>query len=106
MAVIKRGRKETIQELVKAVDQLVRLLRSQNEDDAIRDLNRAAAALATSEPGTDQSNQALSLLIDCFEGDHELAAYTKPRKNQEEWTEADELGLASSKVLSLAKRIR
>jgi chaperonin GroEL (HSP60 family) len=106
MAVIKRGKKETVAELVKSIDQLVRLLRNQNEDDAIRDLNRAAATLATSDLQSDQFAEALALVVDCFEGEHDLAVYTAPKRNQEEWTEADELGLASSKVLSLARRIR
>ncbi len=106
MTVIKRDRKQTTNELVKAIEAFVKLLRNQGEEAAVRDLNKAAALLGTSEPGTKENREAIQIVIDAFDGEHELNSYTHTRKNTDEWTEADELSLASSRVLSLTRRMR
>jgi hypothetical protein len=106
MTVIKRDRKTTVEEFIKAIEQFVVLLRTQDEDDAIRALNGAAAQLGTCSPTSKDFRDAISLIIDAFEGDHELSAYTLTRKNIDTWTDADDLSLASSKVLSMAMRLR
>ena len=49
---------------------------------------------------------ALHLLLECFEGDHELDAYTFQRsKGEDKWSEAAELYLASTSVKNLVKRL-
>jgi hypothetical protein len=106
MTVIKRDRQTTAGEFIKAIEQFVVLLRTQGEDDAIKALNSAAAQLGTCSPTSKEFRHAISLVIAAFEGDHELSAYTLTRKSVDTWTDADDLSLASAKVLSMAKRLR
>ena len=47
---------------------------------------------------------AIEAIIDAFEGDHELIAYTHQRDSRE-WTEVEELSQASSRVITLARRM-
>lgn len=101
MAVIKRNRQATSQSLVEAIEKLCILLASQDDDDAITQLREAATRLQKS--GEDQ--EAVASVIDAFEGDHELIAYTHQRDSQQ-WTEVEELSQASSRVLSLARRMQ
>jgi hypothetical protein len=106
MTVIKRDRKESASELVKAIEKFVGLLRDQEEDDAADELVKAAEALRKNEAGGEGYRTALASVVEAFEGEHDLMVYTHQRKPDGEWTPADELALASSRVLSLAKRLR
>lgn len=106
MTVIKRDRKNSSADLIVAIEKLIPLLQDQKEDDAISDLAKAQNLLRNAEPGSPDHNQAVSIIIDAFEGDHELAAYTHQRAGATDWTEFEELSLASSRVLSLARRMR
>ena len=106
MTVIKRDRSESTSDLVRAIDALVPLLKDQGEDEAISDLQLAAGELKVSKPGEAKHKAAISKIIDAYEGDHELMAYTMQRPNSNEWTEVEELSQASSRVLSLARRMR
>lgn len=46
------------------------------------------------------------MIVDAFEGEHELMAYTFQRDNAAgQWTAAEVLSQASARVLSLARRI-
>lgn len=106
MSVIKRDRKQSASELVKAIEKFVLLLREEEEDDAADDLMTAATNLRASQSGSASFRQAVQSVIEAFEGDHELMVYTHQRKPDGDWTKADELSAASSRVLSLAKRLR
>lgn len=106
MSVIKRDRKQSASELVKAIETFVMLLRDEEEDDAADDLMNAATELRSTESGTEPFRKAVQKVIEAFDGDHELMVYTHQRKPDGEWTRADELSAASSRVLSLAKRLR
>ena len=106
MSVIKRDRKQSASELVKAIETFVMLLRDEEEDDAADDLMNAATELRSTESGTEPFRKAVQKVIEAFDGDHELMVYTHQRKPDGEWTRADELSADSSRVLSLAKRLR
>jgi len=106
MTVIKRDKSASGADLMKALDQFIVLLRNQKEEDAANDLAAARETLATVEIGSVEHKAAIRIVIDAFEGDHELMAYTHARDSGGQWTEAEELSLASTRVLSLAKRFR
>lgn len=105
MTVIKRDRKSSSADLVLAIEKLNRLLSTQKEDDAVAALTAAAEELKNAEPGSAKHRSAIDQIIDAFEGEHELMAYTHTRGG-DQWTEAEELSQASSRVLSLARRMR
>jgi hypothetical protein len=105
MAVIKKNPSATKDDLLKALDKLIPLLKDQDEDDAAEDLETAAKNLKTAAVGSKEAKAAINTIIDAFEGEHELMAYTMQRESQQ-WTEAEELSLASSRVLNLARRLR
>lgn len=104
MTIIKRDRQSTSQDLVNAVDKLCVLLQDQKETEAIADLQVAATQLKKAQTGSAEQRNAVSQIIDAFEGDHELIAYTHQREGSQ-WTEVEELSQASSRVLSLARRM-
>lgn len=104
MTVIKRDRQSSKQDLITAIDKLVPLLLDQGEEDAVEDLKNAAQTLKKAKDGSDELFQAVDLIIDAFEGDHELNAYMMTRDSSE-WTEAEELSVASSRVFTLARRM-
>lgn len=104
MTIIKRNRVNTNKDLVAAIEKLCPLLESQKEHDAVKDLRAAAEKLNSAEEGSQQYKSAIESIIDAFEGDHELMAYTHQR-NTQEWTEIEELSHMSSRVLSLARRL-
>lgn len=104
--IIKRDRKESAADLVTAIDELNPLLAEQGEDDAVSHLKKATATLKRAAIGTDDYKRAIDDVIDAFEGDLELSAYTHARKDSKEWTAAEELTVASCRVLNLAKRMR
>lgn len=107
MTVIKRDRQSSSSELVVAIESFVALLRPQGEDDACEDLLKAAAVLKTATAASSEQKQAAAAIIDAFEGDHELMAYTHQRTGtQAQWTEAEELAIISARVLNLARRIK
>jgi len=104
MTIIKRDRKGTSHDLVQAIERLCWLLEDQKEHDAVRDLREAASDLEKSEAGSAAQKAAVGKIIEAFEGDHELMAYTHQREGTQ-WTEVEELSLASSRVISLARRM-
>ncbi len=106
MTIIKRDRNASTADLVKAIDALNLLLQDQGEDDAIGALSSAMEELRKSSPGTSGHKAAIDAIIEAFEGEHELMAYTHQRANATEWTEVEELSQASARVLSLARRMR
>lgn len=105
MTVIKRDRNATKSDLIQAIEKLCPLLMDQGEEDAVADLKSAATQLKNAADGSDQANEAVEKILDAFEGDHELMAYTMTRDTKE-WTAAEELSVASSRVLSLVRRMQ
>jgi len=107
MTLIKRSQTDNVKSLIQAIESLTPLLRAQKEDDAADDLESAAKVLVEAAPGSSQLKETIALIIDAFEGDHELIAYTFQRESSKgEWTEAEELSEASNRVLSLARRMQ
>ena len=106
MTVIKRDRKDSAQDLVSAIEKLNPLLAEQGEHDAVIDLKKIASDIMRSQVGTDAFKKTIEDLIDAFEGDHELVAYTHQRKDSTDWTPAEELAIASCRVLNLARRMK
>jgi hypothetical protein len=104
--IIKRERKDSAADLVSAIDELNPLLAEQGEDDAVAHLKKASGALKKSAIGSDDYKKAVEDVIDAFEGDLELSAYTHARKDSKEWTAAEELTIASCRVLNLARRMK
>ena len=105
MTVIKRTAANSVKDLLNAIDTLCPLLLDQKEGEAVDQLQEASRALSGSEQGTAEFKEAVGKIVDAFEGDHELIAYTFQRENPKgEWTLVEELNEASSRVLSLAKR--
>jgi hypothetical protein len=106
MTVIKRSQKDSTADLVSAIDTLIPLLRDQKENEAVEILAGAAKSLRQAKPQSSEHKEALASVIDAFEGDHELIAYTYQRDNGNQWTEVEELSQASARVLSLARRMQ
>ena len=106
MTVIKRSRADSSVDLVTAIEDLIPLLQGQREHDAAYALKAAVEALRKSMPGTQPHKDAVEAIVDAFEGDHELMDYTIQRGNSaSQWTEVEQLANASSRVISLARRM-
>jgi hypothetical protein len=105
MTVIKRSRANTSQDLVAAIEKLCPLLENQKEFDAVVDLKKASIVIGKAQEGTEEHRAAVDAVIDAFEGDHELMAYTHQR-DTDQWTEVEELSQQSSRVINLARRLR
>jgi len=107
MTVIKRSRQDSSADLIAAIDALVPLLRGQKEGEAADALLAAAAALKSAKGQGDGQKAAVAAIVDAFEGDHELISYTFQRQDgSHQWTEVEELSHASSRVISLARRMQ
>ena len=107
MTVIKRDKQATSADLISSIERFVVLLRDQGEHDACKDLEKAATALRAAKAGTPEHSEAVALIIEAFEGDHELNAYTHQRATTPgQWTEADELAIVSARVLNLTRRMK
>ena len=97
---MKKNSNATKNDLVIALDEFCKLLAEQKEDEAIAVLQSARSDLSESK----NTKEVVKIIIDCFEGEHELNAYTL-HKQSEDWTVADQLSFYSTRVLSLAKRM-
>jgi hypothetical protein len=107
MTVIKRSRQDSTADLVSAIETLVLLLKDQKEGEAAAELAEAAEALKDAKPQSTEHKAAVARVIEAFEGDHELIAYTFQRENSgHQWTEVEELCHASARVISLARRMQ
>jgi hypothetical protein len=106
MTVIKRDRNASGKDLIEAIEKFSDLLETQSEDDAIADLRSAGQKLKSSQPGSTGHKDAVKTIIDAFEGDHELSAYILEKVDPSSWTESDELSVAATRVLNLARRLR
>lgn len=107
MTVIKRSKKSTSSDLIQAIEHLTPFLRDQKETEAADVLDAAAAKLKEASPGSAEHKEAVAEIVEAFEGEHELMAYTFQRENAEnQWTEAEELSQASARVITLARRMQ
>lgn len=107
MTVIKRSRQDSVADLIAAIDALVPLLKDQQEDEASVSLTTAAKALRSAKANSAEQKKAVASIIDAFEGDHELIAYTFQRESGAgQWTEVEELSQVSARVISLARRMQ
>lgn len=107
MSIIKRSRSDSTSDLVSAITALVPLLQDQKEKEAAQELEQASADLVKAVPGSAEHKAAISMVIEAFEGDHELIAYTFHRGSSAgQWTEVEQLAEASSRVISLARRMQ
>ncbi len=104
MTVIKRDRNASAKDLVDAAKKFADLLADQGEEDASEFLRSSATRLIGNDGGITRS--IVTEMIDAFEGDLELGSFIINKPNPEEWTEADELSQAATRVLSLARRLR
>lgn len=104
MTVIKRERGDSIKHLLTAIEKFVDLLKGQKEDEAIEALNVCSKGLINPDIDSKKQKEILNNIIDAFEGDLELISYTYQREGNQ-WTEVEELSNASSRVLSLVRRM-
>lgn len=105
-SVLKKTKQSSVNDLVTALDKFMDLLKGQKEMDAVEDLQVVSADLQKFQPDDQEFQAALKQLLEAYDGDHELRAYTLRRKKaDDDWTEAEELYLASIEVLNLANRL-
>jgi hypothetical protein len=104
MTILKRTRKSSVSDLIKAIDKLAPLLLDQGETEAAECLQNAAENLQLNLENQPGQKDAIRQIVEAFEGEHELMAYTLQRGG-DQWTEVEKLSQASSRVISLAKRV-
>lgn len=102
MTVIKRARSTTHKDLIETLERFMPLLAGQDEQEAIDELSACKKLLETGS--ADEQQAALGRVVEAFDGDLELIAYTFQREG-DQWTEVEELSHVSSRVLSLARRL-
>ena len=104
--VIKKNKQNSVHDLRKTLLNLIELLEGQDEQEAIADLKIALDDLAAHPQGSREYVAALNLIKEAFDGEHQLSAYTFPRKNREgQWGDVEELYLASTRVINLVRRL-
>ncbi len=105
-SVLKKTKQTSANDLVNALDKFMTLLEGQKEFDAVRDLKTVRGNLQKFQHDSEEFQSALKDLLETYDGDHELRAYTLRRKKaDDDWTEAEELYLASIEVLNLVNRL-
>ena len=105
MAVVKK-KLVSSQELVEAIERFVPLLAGQNEDEAVQLMRELIDQLREQEAEGQQFKDAVQKVIEAFDGELELIAYTLKSSDGKNWSEADELAVVSNRVLALARRLR
>jgi len=105
MAIVrKRSKVDSAAELVAAIGEFTQLLRDEGEGDAAVELEKAGNYVKATSPESPEFKQAIAAVKECFEGEHELMAYTMRKAKDGEWTSADLLFLASTKVTGILRR--
>lgn len=105
-SVLKKSKHDSVSDLIAALNKFIELLEGQDEFDAVQDLKLISSSLKTNLSDEQKFQQALKDLIETYDGDHELRAYTLRRKRaDDDWTEAEQLYLASIEVLNLCNRL-
>ena len=103
MAVIKRSKENSVNDLVDAVGKFAEALATQGEGDAIKDLELAVEVIKSSAPGSGVFKKAIEDIREAYE-EHELEAYTMKPKKEGEWGPVEHLYVTSTQVLSILKR--
>ena len=102
----KKSRSSSSEDLKAAMIRLTELLDGQKEQEAADDLRTFLRVLEENQPQSAEFQGALAKVVDAFEGDHELNAYTyKREKKDDSWSAADDLFLASTSVITLVRRL-
>lgn len=105
-SVLKKTRQSTVNDLLSALSKFAVLLRGQEEDDAVAELDSIKVELQKHAVDSHDFQVSIKRLLETYDGDHELRAYTLRRKRaDDDWTEAEELYLVSIEVLNLANRL-
>lgn len=103
--VIRKKAESSADDLLNSLDHFMELLATQDEEAAIAALREARDTIQTSAPGSEKFNESVLAVIDAFDGEHELNAYTLHKSEAGgEWSIAEELYLASVQVLNHANR--
>lgn len=105
MAVVKK-KSVSSQELIEAIERFVPLLAGQKEDEAVQFMREIIDQLQKQEPDDQLVKDSALKVIEAFDGELELIAYTLKSSDGQSWSEADELAVASNRVLALARRLR
>lgn len=104
VVVRKKSKEDSREELIKAIKDFAQLLETEGESDAVNELDEIQNNLRMADPESDGFKKAIKALKECFEGDHELISYTMRKSKDGEWSNADLLYLASTKVLGIMRR--
>ena len=102
MAVIRRDKKSSIQDLILALERFSNLLVDQKENEAADALSSCVKELS-SQDGVDCRAVAKKIMA-IFE-EHELGVYMQSKLNYSSWTDSDDLLEACSRVHTLVKRL-
>ena len=105
MAVVKK-KSVSSQELIEAIERFVPLLAGQKEDEAVQFMREIIDQLRKQESDDQLVKDSALKVIEAFDGELELIAYTLKSSDGQSWSEADELAVASNRVLALARRLR
>lgn len=110
MTVVRKKKKQSsVEDLKATLAKLIYLLEGQDEDAAVKDLKIAENDLNQYDADSAEFQAALGLIMEAFEGEHELVAYTFRRDNKKDephqWSEVEELYLASTSVINIVKRL-
>ncbi|MDE3270341.1 MAG: hypothetical protein OYH77_08700 [Pseudomonadota bacterium] len=107
MSVIKKNPRTSANELVTAIERFIPLLRKQKgEEEAANLLASIAQKMVAQEVGSDEFSESIRAIIDSFDGDYELKAYTLKESDNKSWSEADEMAVISSRIYALARRFK
>lgn len=107
MSVIRKDPRTSASELIVAIEKFIPLLRKQgNEDEAADLLRELAQKMTNQEVDSDAFSESIRAVIDSFEGDCDLKAYTLKESDRKSWSEADEMAVISSRIYALARRFK
>lgn len=104
VVVRKKSKEDSREELIKAIKDFMELLETEGETEAAEELESIQNVLRQENPESAGFRKAIKDLKECFEGDHELISYTMRKSKDGEWSNADLLYLASTKVLGIMRR--
>ena len=95
-----------VSQFLVALQGFIELLKGQSEDEAVAVLEDAVSRLEQFPADSPEWSKVLGEILEAYE-EHELMAYAHRRQSTDQaWSEADELYLASTKVLTLARRLQ
>ena len=103
MAIIRRDKRSSVQDLVLAIEKFCSLLIKQKENEASAQLLDCAGELK-SDSSPDEVRDIAKKILQIFQ-DQELDVYMKSKINYASWTDSDDLLEACSRVYTLVKRL-